>query len=412
MKFDALKSLSGENREYILQEAAYVAENMSSRVAGSVAEADAADHFAEKLRAAGAEVKTEEFNVAPAAAFGWIGVTAVCMMLAFVAYFFVSLVSVALIVVALIPFIVQGVMMSRAFDGAYIKRTSRNVTALLPCSGEVKSRVYFTAHLDAAHIFRPTAGNRMKWVLAVIVLSLIGVAYLFAADIARWSWLGSVGTGLAADEWLIVGLVGIVFVPFWMAALFLIDGRTASIGAGDDLSGCCVATAFMKALGESGLRPEHTEVGVILTGSEECGLRGSKVWCDAHAAECGDVDTFFVTLDTLRDLDFKSPYLIVMNKCDKAAERELFPPDCVCISARTGEGIEELKRRILQAFSEHLRAAELFVPYDKISDYNRIRHRITERKTEYTDDGIRIDAVIPEECYAACKPFLLHREIG
>ena len=301
MKFDALKSLSGENREYILQEAAYVAENMSSRVAGSVAEADAADHFAEKLRAAGAEVKTEEFNVAPAAAFGWIGVTAVCMMLAFVAYFFVSLVSVALIVVALIPFIVQGVMMSRAFDGAYIKRTSRNVTALLPCSGEVKSRVYFTAHLDAAHIFRPTAGNRMKWVLAVIVLSLIGVAYLFAADIARWSWLGSVGTGLAADEWLIVGMVGIVFVPFWMAALFLIDGRTASIGAGDDLSGCCVATAFMKALCESGLRPEHTEVGVILTGSEECGLRGSKAWCDAHAAECGDVDAFFVTLDTLRD---------------------------------------------------------------------------------------------------------------
>ena len=40
MKFDALKSLSGENREYILQEAAYVAENMSSRVAGSVAEAE------------------------------------------------------------------------------------------------------------------------------------------------------------------------------------------------------------------------------------------------------------------------------------------------------------------------------------------------------------------------------------
>lgn len=142
----------------------------------------------------------------------------------------------------------------------------------------------------------------------------------------------------------------------------------------------------------------------------------SAVDCDLALIVCdasGDYDMQMkTTLDTLCDLDFKSPYLIVMNKCDKAAERELFPPDCVCISARTGEGIEELKRRILQAFSEHLRAAELFVPYDKISEYNRIRHRITERKTEYTDDGIRIDAVIPEECYAACKPFLLHREIG
>lgn len=303
MNFDTLKRDSARSKDFILSETAYIAENMSVRGAGSVAEADAAEHAAKRMSDVGAKVTVQEFDVAPAAAFGWIGVTVVCMLLAYVAYFFVSMVSVALIIVAMVPFIVQGVMMSRAFDGAYIKRKSRNVTALLPCEGEVKHRVFFTAHLDAAHVFRPRMKGRMKFVIAVAALSLVGVAYLFAADIARWAYLGSVGTGLAADEWMIVGLVGIVFVPVWTAALFLIDGKTVSPGAGDDLSGCTVAMALMKALGESGEKLAHTEVGVILTGSEECGLRGSMAWCDEYADTYRDGKTLFVTLDTLRDAD-------------------------------------------------------------------------------------------------------------
>ena len=303
MNFDTLKQDTAKSREFILRETAYTAENMSARYAGGVAEADAADYFSEKLSLCGAKTVKEEFAVSPAAAFGWIGVTVVCTLLAYVAYFFVSMVSVALIAVGLIPFVVQGVLLSRAFDGIYFKRTSRNVTATLPCEGEVKNRVFFTAHLDSAHVFRPYVKGRMKMIAAVVALCLIGVAYLFAADIARWAYLGSVGTGLAADEWLIVGLVGIVFLPAWIWALFLIDGRTTSQGAGDDLSGCWVAAALVKAIAESGERLPHTEVGVILTGAEECGLRGAKAWCDAHASEYRDGKTFFVTLDTLRTRD-------------------------------------------------------------------------------------------------------------
>lgn len=300
MNTSEIKRNAAQYGEYIAQEAAYTAENMSARTAGSVAEADASEYIAGKLTAAGAEVRTEEFKVAPAAAFGWIGVTAVCMMLAYVAYFFVSMVSVALIIVALVPFVVQGVFLSRAFDGAYIQKTSRNVTAVLPCSGEVRRRVFFTAHADSARNFRPYVKGRHALVAAVAAISLVGAAYLLGADIARWAYLGSVGTGLVRGDWLTIGLVGIVFVPFWGAALFVIDGKRASAGAGDNLTGCFAAAAVVKALAETGV-PEHTEVGVIVTGAEECGLRGAKAWCDAHAAEYRDGKTYFVTLDTLRD---------------------------------------------------------------------------------------------------------------
>ena len=53
MKFDALKRDSAQSKAYIMSETEYVAENMSVRGAGSVAEADAADHFAEKLESLG-----------------------------------------------------------------------------------------------------------------------------------------------------------------------------------------------------------------------------------------------------------------------------------------------------------------------------------------------------------------------
>ena len=217
MNTNEIRRNAAQYGEYIAQEAAYTAENMSARTAGSVAEADASEYIAGKLTAAGAEVRSEEFGVSPAAAFGWIGVTVVCMMLAYVAYFFVAMVSVALIVVALVPFAVQGVFLSRAFDGAYISRTSHNVTAVLPCSGEVRRRVFFTAHADSARNFRPYVKGRHALVAAVAAVSLVGAAYLLGADIARWVYLGSVGTGLVRGDWLIAGLVGIVFVPFWGA---------------------------------------------------------------------------------------------------------------------------------------------------------------------------------------------------
>ena len=56
------------------------------------------------------------------------------------------------------------------------------------------------------------------------------------------------------------------------------------------------------------IRFENTEVWVVLTGSEEAGLRGAKAFCKAHKDELGDVETVFVGLDTIRDYDFMAIY--------------------------------------------------------------------------------------------------------
>ena len=59
--------------------------------------------------------------------------------------------------------------------------------------------------------------------------------------------------------------------------------------------------AVMKALQDAGITFENTEIGVVLTGSEEAGLRGSKAWCEAHKGEYQDVPTFFFSYDTIHD---------------------------------------------------------------------------------------------------------------
>jgi putative aminopeptidase FrvX len=52
---------------------------------------------------------------------------------------------------------------------------------------------------------------------------------------------------------------------------------------------------------------------VVLTGCEEAGLRGAKVWAKLHKEEFGGPETMVLTLDTIRDLDHMKVYAWDMN---------------------------------------------------------------------------------------------------
>ncbi len=125
--------------------------------------------------------------------------------------------------------------------------------------------------------------------------------------------------------------------------------------------------------------------------------------CDAS----GDFEMqLSTTLETLRGMDFSAPTLIVMNKCDRAPADARFPKDAVCISAKTGYGLAELKRSIFTALKERFIFAELFVPYPLSAEYAALRPLITERAVEYTQQGAAVSAVIPAEHAAKFRRFL------
>lgn len=101
------------------------------------------------------------------------------------------------------------------------------------------------------------------------------------------------------------------------------------------------------------------------------------------------------TLDTLNGMNFTSPYLVVLNKCDLAENLETLPQDAVLISAAEGKGLEVLKTRIFEALKEEFVKAELFVPYAQSAHYASLRPLLFEREVHYTDDGAEVKAIIP-----------------
>ncbi|MDY3896105.1 MAG: M20/M25/M40 family metallo-hydrolase, partial [Candidatus Fimenecus sp.] len=67
---------------------------------------------------------------------------------------------------------------------------------------------------------------------------------------------------------------------------------------------CYMGIAILKALKDEGIELENTEIGVVLTGSEEAGLRGAKAWCERHKDDFKDVPTFIFSYDTIHDPKF------------------------------------------------------------------------------------------------------------
>lgn len=122
--------------------------------------------------------------------------------------------------------------------------------------------------------------------------------------------------------------------------------------------------------------------------------------CDLALIVCdagGEYETQLnTTLTTLSEMNFSSPYLIVMNKCDTCADVSALPKDCVCISAKNGQGFERLKSEIMKKLSEEFIYATLFVTFSEAGEWSALRPYYFEKSVSYSDDGSEISAVIPK----------------
>lgn len=125
--------------------------------------------------------------------------------------------------------------------------------------------------------------------------------------------------------------------------------------------------------------------------------------CDATGEYDMQLQT---TLQTLSDMGFSSPYLVVMNKTEEITDKSVLPFESIPVSATENLGIDHLKRAILRRFSNDYLFCELFVPYAKMNAYNVQKRLLTERRTEYTDDGLQIVATIPKRYAENFKEYI------
>ena len=100
---------------------------------------------------------------------------------------------------------------------------------------------------------------------------------------------------------------------------------------------------------------------------------------------------FNTTVSTLDELGFDKKHLKVLNKCDLVEDTSTLPSDCILISAKDGIGITALKDNIKKSFEERFKRLKLFIPFEKISEYERVKAYCTELSREYTDKGLNAE---------------------
>jgi hypothetical protein len=190
-------------------------------------------------------------------------------------------------------FLFQFVLYKQIADPIFPEKESVNVTAVRPCQGEIHQRIFFNGHIDAAWEFP------LNYYCGGIIFEIPGVASfiggLFYITLSVLKLLG-------AGSWVhSAGLWGLVFVPFFIMMAFTYNPKRIVDGANDNLSGCYMGISLLHEMERVGITLEHTELGVILTGSEEAGLRGAKAWTKAHKDDYKDVPTYIISYDTIHD---------------------------------------------------------------------------------------------------------------
>ena len=307
MNLQSIIDKKKEAAEYMVSEITHICKDFEKRDPGSKGEQQACEYMADVLKnECGCErADVESFKENPGSFFGGIYFSIKFVLAAVAISFFYPLVSIILIVVGLLIVFMQFGLYKKFIDRFFPEKTGHNVTAVKSCKGEVKRRIFFNGHPDAAWEWPVNYKLGGVGFEGHAVICGIGAIYYLVISIMLVAKNGLEYVSFDADETLgLLRLIGLVFVPFLIGLYWMWNENRVVDGANDNLSGCYMGIAILKALKEEGIEFENTEVGVILTGSEEAGLRGAKAWCAAHKGEFDDVPTFIFSYDTIHDPKF------------------------------------------------------------------------------------------------------------
>ena len=289
-----------------------VCKNIGPRAPGSENETKAQEFLADELRKTCDTVTIEEFPVHPAAFLSWVPIAALMLSLAALAINFgFGLLSLIFVVIAYASLIGEFILYKPLLDPFFKKKISRNVFGVRKPSGEAKQRIIFCGHCDSSNEWRFTHLGGHVLLKLVLVTSVIGFIYGLVVSILAIARGYAFSFTLFNPDDKVLRILGFVFlgmIPFFFIASFFENRKLTVIGANDNLTGTLASAAIARFMHDNDIRFENTEVGILLSGSEEAGLRGAKAFCAKHGEEFKKIDTVFCAVDTLKDLDSIAVY--------------------------------------------------------------------------------------------------------
>ncbi len=299
-------------QKYMLDGIRYICENFKDRGPGTHSERKAQKFLKKELEQWADEVETEDFYVHPAAFMGWIPPAGIICLISVLFYWItyksanhsvaLPIIACLLTFFALLCLIIEFLMYREFVDFLFPRKISRNVMARRKPTGEVKRRIVFAGHTDAANEWTyslhgglkslaPVMGGSIGGLIGLSIFNVIWVIYAIAS--------GEYTSGI----WMVLGIIQLILVPFFIAILFFINWRVIVDGANDNLTADYIAMGVLKEMAENDKRYENTEVCCFLAGSEEAGIRGSVDYAKRHQEELKDVETIIIAMDTMREIE-------------------------------------------------------------------------------------------------------------
>ena len=319
-----MKNIRRDTVDYMVNGIKYICLNYKNRSAGSLSEKECQKYFKRELGNWADLVEEETFTLHPKAFVGSIPVAGSINILS-VCMFWLSLKTDSIIfpiigVVAILFSVALDTLESffyrKAFDFLFPRAVSRNIMARRAPKGEVKRCIIFGGHADAAYEMNYCLHGQLKSTIPVLAGSSLGMAFVFICNVAlliQSATVGNVGDGI----WRILGIIEIAFIPFFIAIVFFSNWTRVVDGANDNLSACYVAMGVLKEMSEQNFRFENTEVCCLITGAEESGIRGALAYAKRHREKLSSVETIFIALDTMREIDQLRAFVLGQNGMQK-----------------------------------------------------------------------------------------------
>ena len=365
-----------EAAKYMGDEIEKVIKTHGKRDPGSEGEKAACEYMADVMREYCDTVTIEPFDVHPAAFMGWIYISITLILVGMILYFFLPILTIIFTVIGLFFAVGEFIMYRKVVDKLFKKKTSHNVLALRKPKGEVKRRIIYNGHPDAA----------CEWTMNYyfggigfglhVVLAFIGVFYVLIIAIAALALNKTAGYMVADGVVRNMGYGMLVFFIPIVGLYFLWNEKVIVDGANDNLTGCYMGIAVLKYLNDLGIELEHTEVGVLLTGSEEAGLRGAKAFCKAHKGEFQDCETLIYAYDTINEAKFLQVNVKDLNATVKSDEKasQLFVDAAKAIDVPCNVGTVPFGATDSAAFSQGgFRATGITAMDHNLQDYYHTR---------------------------------------
>lgn len=303
IEYKKLLDCSGKASQDTIENITNICNTLPKREPGSQGEAIAAQHMQKQLENLGAfKVDNEKFKLHPGAFYGWIFFSMSFALIAAILNFFIPILSTIFCVLCLLFAFLEFGIYKQFIDPIFPLKESQNVVAYFKPKKEIKQRIVLDGHIDAAWPW--PVNEKLGGTVYHIYILIVGLGILYTLAISIYGIVVAKGGIYVLSPsynlpLFITACIQLIFVPLWISMFWMWDRKKVVDGANDNLTGCCLPISIVKMLKENNIQLEHTELVVLLAGSEEAGLRGALAFAKQHKNDFKDAQTRFICLDCL-----------------------------------------------------------------------------------------------------------------